>query len=267
MNKDFSLNYNNLFIIEDWKQDNIHAFFSTKLDGVSKGEYDGLNLALHVGDNKKDVLDNRIIYADKINKNLNRFVYGNQTHSDHVYNVTSKDLGKGVASTLDAIEDVDAFYTFENNIVLNCFYADCTPVFFKSTKHNLIGVIHAGWQGSIKEITYKTLKHIMNTYNIKPTDLSIFIGPSIDVANFEVQIDVIDKLNNCSLNYVDCYHVKDSKKYNLDVKKMNKKQASALGISNIYVSNIDTYSNKILYSFRKKNITGRMCASIYQENN
>ena len=57
--KDFVLNKNN--VLEFKNEDNINIFFSTNLDGKSTGDYKGLNLALHVGDDDNTVVENRQI--------------------------------------------------------------------------------------------------------------------------------------------------------------------------------------------------------------
>ena len=229
MKHTFELNSNNIYqLVTD---NNIHGYFSTIHDGVSTGNYTSLNLALHVQDNEKNVLANRQIYANKINMDLNKFVYTNQTHSDNFYEVTSKDCKKGTTTIDDAINNVDAIYTFENEIVLNLFYADCTPVYFYSEIDNLVGIIHAGWQGSVKEITYKTLRHIIKNHSIDPSNLHVIIGPSIAAHNFEVEHDVIAKLDHTELDYTTCITKKNETKNNLDVKKMNQIQALALNIN------------------------------------
>jgi len=260
--KDFVLNNNN--VLEFKNDDGMKIFFSTNKDGVSTGDFDGLNLALHVGDEDSKVIENRNIYANKIGMKLEDFVYSNQTHSDLFYEVTSKDLNKGTTSMSDAIEDVDCLYTFEDNIVLNMFYADCTPVYFYSKVDNLIGVIHAGWQGTVKEITFKVLTHIINDHKVDPSNLTVIVGPSINQESFEVESDVIEKLNNCQLDYKTCYFKKNVVKYKLDVKKMNMLQAQACDIDNIFVSEINTYDSDYLYSYRRNNVTGRMSASIFK---
>ena len=56
-----------------------------------------------------------------------------------------------------AIPDTDALYTYEPNLVLCSFTADCVPVIFYNEVNGLIGVIHSGWQGTVKEITSEAL--------------------------------------------------------------------------------------------------------------
>ena len=55
-------------IYPDWPLRNkVTAFTTTRVSGASTVPYDELNLALHVGDNRQDVLNNRI----QVNKILN----------------------------------------------------------------------------------------------------------------------------------------------------------------------------------------------------
>ncbi len=261
---------NNLFTFDQFKNEGINISFTSKIDGHSQNEYAQNNQALHVGDNSEDVINNRLDYAQKINMNLEQFVYTNQTHSDNVYEVKLADGKKGINSIDDAIDDCDGLYTFDDNLVLNAFVADCTPVYFFNQNAHLVGVIHAGWQGTVKSIVYKALNDICQKHDLNPSDFKIVIGPSIEERNFEVGQDVIDLIKQMDyLDYESTYYQKNDEKYHANVKRLNYLQAIAAGVKeeNIYVTDIDTYSDERLFSFRKNNITGRMCASIYQTTN
>lgn len=241
--------------------EDIQLFFSTKKGGVSKHECDSLNLAFHVNDQLADVLTNRQIYAEKINMDLNRAVFCQQTHSTNFKLVTHQDARCGSFDFESGINNCDALYTFEKNLFLNGYYADCTPVYFYSTEKNLIGIIHAGWQGTVKQITKKTLKHIIEKHNIKPDEISVVIGPSIGYEHFEVRKDVINLVLKMD-NYKDCYKKINDQQYIVDVKRLNYLQCQDLGITNIKVSKIDTFSDDEMFSYRKNNKCGRMCATI-----
>ncbi|MBL0701491.1 MAG: laccase domain-containing protein, partial [Spiroplasma sp.] len=217
---------NKVYHFKDWNKEQVFVHFSTRLGGVSTAPYQHLNLALNVGDNDNDVVCNRQIYADLIGVNLNNFVYANQTHSDRLYEVTHLDKQRGVFTMDTSIDNIDCLYSFEFDVVLNLFYADCTPIYFRSVADNLIGIIHAGWQGSVKEITYKSLDYLIKKHHLDPNNIEVLIGPSISKNSFEVEQDVIDKIPS-TLDYSSCYSKKDLTKYNLDVKLMNKIQANA----------------------------------------
>lgn len=240
---------------------NLKLYFSTKLGGVSKDNYESLNLALHVGDVASDVIKNRQIYAKKIAINLDKFIYANQTHSTNMRQVFETDCKAGVLSCDDAIDDCDCMYSFDN-VALNCFYADCTPIYFYAKKHNLIGVMHCGWQSTVKELAYLSITNLTQKHQIDPADLTVVIGPTMQVTNFEIKQDIIDLINPLDLDVI----VKDNDKTYLDNVKLNIKQLQRAGVTNITASSIDTYSDLNLFSYRKNNLTGRMCATIYQTN-
>ncbi len=266
----FNLNTNNLYQFDKWQDYGVTTYFSTKLDGTSTDAYASNNLALHVGDDTDNVIANRKLYADKINQPLDNFVFSNQTHSVNVHEVSLADLGKGSLTTDTAIDDCDGLYTFDNNIVINAFVADCTPVYLIDPTVNLICVIHAGWQGTVKSIVFKAINDICQKHNLDPKNFQMLIGPSIAKNSFEVEQDVIDLVNQMTyLDYTSCYTKINDVKYHLDVKMLNYLQGIAAGLNpdNISVTSIDTFTDENLFSYRQNNQTGRMCASIYQTNN
>lgn len=226
---------------------------------------DGGNMAYQAfGDN---VLQNRQAVASKIGKPLEQFVFAKQCHSSNFYEVKKTDCGRGVLTFEDGIEDVDCLYTFEDDIVLSAFYADCTPVYITSIVDNLTCVIHAGWQGTVKAIVYKTIEHF-KSLGIDPQNLKVVIGPSISYDNFEVESDVIEQINDLQMiDNKSCYTQINDIKYKADVKRINKLQAEACGVltENIYVSEICTYDTDDLFSFRQNNQTGRMISCIFKK--
>ncbi len=226
---------------------------------------DGGNMAYQAtGDN---VYQNRVAVADKIGRPIEQFVFARQCHSADIAEVTSASAGRGVLSFEDGIDAVDGLYTFDNDLVLSAFYADCTPVYIMSPTDNLTCVIHAGWQGTVKAIVFKAIEHF-KTLGIDPANLEVVIGPSISQANFEVESDVIElitKLDMIETNL--CYEQINDIKYKADVKLINKLQAVAAGVleQNIYVSDICTYDSEDLFSFRQDNQTGRMISCIFKK--
>ncbi len=217
-----------------------------------------------VGDN---VLENRKQVATSIGRDINKFVFMQQTHSDNITEVSNKDWGKGLFSFEDGITNTDCLYTFEDDIVLCGFYADCTPVYITCADTNLSCIIHAGWQGTVKAITYKAIEHFkqlgMNVENLK-----VIIGPSISQNNFEVEEDVIKLVNDLKMiNNNECYTQVDEVKYKLNVKKLNELQLIASGVlqENITVSEICTFEQENLFSYRLNNNTGRMMGCIYKK--
>lgn len=114
-------------------------------------ENENNNMALHVCENPEQIVENRQRLASSLSCELNDFVCANQTHSSNFHRVTLEDKGRGATQMDTAIKDTDALYTYEPNLLLCSFVADCVPVIFHDKVNGLIGVIHSGWQGTVKD--------------------------------------------------------------------------------------------------------------------
>lgn len=83
------------------------------------------NIALHACVDSSLILENRKMLADHLNCSLEDFVCPSQTHSANFHKVTLAHKGSGATGVNTAILNTDALYTFEPNLVLCSFTADC----------------------------------------------------------------------------------------------------------------------------------------------
>lgn len=217
------------------------------------------NMALHACLNANDVIKNRQKLAATLNCGLDQFVCANQTHSANIYKVTKADCSKGANSKDTAIQNTDALYTYEPNLLLCSFTADCVPVTFYDEIKGIVGVIHSGWQGTIKEITSKTIEHLKNIEQCNPSNLHIYIGTALSQEKFEVDEDVYLKFK--ALGYADdfMYYNAQTHKYHIDNQKTVKKQCLLAGIpsDHITVDPTCTYLNREGFSYRQDKQAGR----------
>lgn len=217
------------------------------------------NMALHTGADAKGTLENRRKLTALLGCGVEDFVCSYQTHSANFHKVTAADRGRGSVAMDDAIPDTDALYTFEPGLLLCCFTADCVPLIFYSESAGLVGVIHSGWGGTVREITPKVLEHLKNTEGINISDIIVFIGPAISQENFEVDEDVYEQF--ATLGYVNefiCYN-KLTHKYHIDNQLVVRKQCELYGIlpENISVDRTCTYSSPEGFSWRRDKNSGR----------
>ncbi|MGN1343920.1 MAG: peptidoglycan editing factor PgeF [Traorella sp.] len=240
-------------------KDNPIYLLGTTLKVPSESDY--FNMGLHATKNKLAVLKNRQQFADDMHLDLNRCVFANQTHSDHLHQVTLDDLGKGVYETENAIADCDALYTKEKNVCIGVFHADCVPVLIVDPIIGLGCAIHAGWQGTVKEITRKTIAYLKEKENVQPENLKVYIGASISQSNFEVGVEVIEKVKKMSFDTSSTYYFNEAtQKGYVDNKELNRLQCILEGIpdKNIIVDKNCTYSNsESFFSYRKDKECGR----------
>lgn len=168
----------------------VHHGFSTKHGGISQGDYSTMNLSFTRGDNRLAVVENFNRFASAIGVEADSLVFTDQVHENDVRVVTYDDRGKGFDKTSDIIA-TDGLITNVKGVTLTTFYADCVPLFFLDPVLKVIGLSHAGWRGTVKEIGPKTVEAMTNEYGSNPEDILVGIGPSIGACCYEVSKDVI----------------------------------------------------------------------------
>lgn len=222
------------------------------------------NLALHACHDPSAVLKNRETLAVSLGYSTADFVFANQTHSANFHKVTRKDCGRGATDQSTAVPDTDALYTRENGIVLAGFMADCVPVIFSNEPAGIVGVVHSGWQGTVKEITSKLLKHLIEEEACLPGDFQVVIGPALSQEKFEVDGDVYEKF--LSLGYAEPWISFNTTtgKYHIDNQKTVKTQCELAGIpsANITIDPICTFLSNDGFSYRQDKMAGRHLAFI-----
>ena len=85
-----------------------------------------------------------------------------QVHGDKVIRVTQEDKGKGAINYMDSLADADAMVTDVPGVPLMIFTADCLPVFFMEPDAKIIGLAHAGWQGTDQHICRQVVEQMKN---------------------------------------------------------------------------------------------------------
>lgn len=230
-------------------------------------EPEAYNLALHCCQEANAVLNNRRALAEELGVDLEQLICANQTHSANIYKVTRDDLGRGSSSADTAIPNTDALYTLENGLVLCTFTADCVPVTLYDPISGLIGVIHSGWQGTVKEISLRVIEFLKNREQLNPTTLQIHIGTALSQNHFEVDEDVYTRFK--SLGYADefIYFNEATSKYHIDNQLVVKTQLERAGVptSNIQINSTCTFDSASGFSYRKCKQDGRHLTFIYKK--
>lgn len=55
--------------------------------------------------------------------------------------------------------------------------ADCLPIALCDPKNNAIGIIHAGWRGTVNNIVHNAIRHMQRSYGTNPLDIQAWLGP------------------------------------------------------------------------------------------
>ena len=231
----------------------INHAFSTRLGGVSEGEFTSMNMAFNRGDNPESVTENYKRICKSAGFDFNSLTASAQDHNTFVRAVTSENKGVGIYKPRD-LQSVDALVTNEKGVTLVTYYADCTPLFFVDTKKKAIGLAHAGWRGTVGRIGEKVVNKMTELYGTNPSDIVAAIGPAISVCCYEVDKPCAD--NFYALADLDSSRFvfpKENGKYMIDLLETNRQILVAAGVKNenITISDICTNCNsELLWSHR-----------------
>lgn len=233
--------------------DTIRHAFSTRLGGVSEGEFTSMNLSFGRGDSDANVTENYKRICNAVGFQYDSLVASAQVHETAVRKVTAKDRGIGIYKPKDMLS-VDALITNDKDVTLVTYYADCTPVFFVDPVRKAIGLAHAGWRGTVGEISRKVVEKMTAEFGTEPYDLICAIGPVIGKCCYEVSVDCANefiKLFGDNSPVIEKGAKED--KYMIDLSLANKLLLIKAGVKeeNIAISDLCTQCNcDLLWSHR-----------------
>jgi polyphenol oxidase len=161
------------------------------VQGFSSRDYG--NMALHTGDLRAKVIENRKRFLTSIELELANLVAAQQIHGTEIQVVKRPQIGSGATMVQTALPETDALITRERGVILAIFTADCLPVFIYDPMTPAIGIVHAGWRGTIAGIIKLTLAKMVHEFKTDPGYCRVGIGPSICATCFKVAPDVADQ--------------------------------------------------------------------------
>lgn len=272
MTEPFRLINNSYLTIPNWQNEktNLIVGFTTKKGGVSRGDFSSLNLGLHVKDDEWLVQQNKQYLSSLLSFSTTKWVGCNQVHDKKIVKIDKRHAGLGVMDEKSAIQETDGMYTKEKDLLLTLCFADCVPIYFYS--HNIVGIAHAGWQGTVKQIGPEMINKWKQEEGIDPANIKVAIGPSISSECYIVDDNVINKVRPLVHNdeRQRVFNEISLDQYSLDLKELNKLLLIRAGVKeeNILISNYCTSNNHdLFFSHRRDNgKTGRMISFIGMKN-
>lgn len=231
----------------DYREDIVFGF-NTRKGGVSSGMYESMNLSLTLPDDPKKVRKNYERWLQSLGISPRDTVIGLQTHTNHVERVDETNKGQGLFRK--RMKDVDGLVTNVPGVALITYHADCTPVYLYDPVKKAIGMVHAGWRGTVQEIAGVAVRKMQAEFGSNPSDMVAMIGPCISKEHFECDRDVVDAVQSMSVNAEEMISYDEVKqKYHVSIAGVNRLVLQAAGIpkENIDMQDICTYGNPELY--------------------
>ena len=214
--------------------DGVPHCFSTRHGGVSAGHLASLNLGIHRGDLRENVLENYRILGEAVGFRPEQTVFTHQRHTDVVVRVGAKDRMHGLYS--EVTEARDGLITNEPGVALTIFSADCTPILLYDPVRRAVGAAHAGWRGTALQIAARAVEAMAREFGTDPADLRAAVGPCIGPCCFETDRDVPDAmLASYGAAAAEAIRSGGNGKYYVNLKALNRLCLEQAGVQRIDV--------------------------------
>ena len=199
----------------------VTVVYTTRLGGLSTGDFGNLNLGGKSGDDPEAVLSNRIALAEAVGARLSLV---SQVHSgiavdvDDAFTINTpfgfdvsgtRSGADAAAGTGEATEpssggtgaapeapgprvvEADGQVTAQSGVALGMFAADCLPVLFADPVTGVIGAAHCGRRGLERGVIESTVA-LMERKGARRADIVATLGPRICGDCYEVGDEVAD---------------------------------------------------------------------------
>jgi len=90
----------------------------------------------------------------------------------------------------------DYIVTNVKRVGIGVMTADCLPIVFFDKRNQALGIAHAGWRGSAKQIAAKVIGSMQESFGSQVDDLMIIIGPSAKVCCYKVSDSFIENIED-----------------------------------------------------------------------
>jgi YfiH family protein len=119
----------------------------------------------------------------KITSRRRKLVTLSQMHGDRCVIVSRK-------QRLQRRYQADAVFTDRDDVFISVQVADCLPIFLVNQTSKVVGLVHAGWRGTLMGIAQATLRKARTELGCRAEDFTVLLGPCIQNCCYQVSHDV-----------------------------------------------------------------------------
>jgi len=241
------------FLYPDWPAPaRVRAACTTRIGGVSRGAFAGLNLGRNGGDDSAAVSENR----RRVHQALG--LPAEPCWIRQVHGVRAVQMPQAAPDP-----DADASFTFEPGVVCAVQAADCLPVLFCDRAATVVAAAHAGWRGLAGGVLERTVAALP----VPPGELLAWLGPAIGPEAFEVGEEVRECFVSVDAAAAGAFRRGSNPgKYYADLFGLARLRLARAGVHHISGGGLSTHADPArFFSYRRDGLTGRMAALIWLE--
>jgi YfiH family protein len=164
------------------------------------------------------------------------------------------------------LKEGDALVTRIQGYALGVFTADCLPLLLFDPARRAVGIVHAGWRGTAKAISQKTVEKMKEAFHCTAENMLAAMGPCIGACCLEVDQPVMEAFAKSALPWEVVASPRPRGKWSLDLQRANMYILEQAGLrkDNIHRLKFCTSCRRdIFYSYRAgAEIQGRQLSFI-----
>jgi YfiH family protein len=175
-----------------------------------------------------------------------------QVHGAEIVPVDASLAGAGRDDSVPPIPHIDGFVTETRGVALMGMSADCPILLAYDPARPAIGVVHAGWRGTIACIALRLVGVMERCFGSAPANLRVGIAPCAGRDAYEVKEDVVRLAAARWEGYQMFFPKRDGRTF-FDLRMTNVGQLTAAGVKpdNIDVAGTCTIGDARFCSFRR----------------
>lgn len=234
-----------------------HAVF-TRHGGLSPEPWKSLNLGGTVGDEVERVRGNRFLSFEALGCKPASIFDVWQVHSA---DAVCADAPRRMD---EPYQKADIILTDNPEVTLFMRFADCVPILVHDPVKHVIGLAHAGWLGTVRNVAKATVETMVERYDSRPADIIACIGPSIGPDHYEVGQDVITQVEETFGADASLMLPRHGSRIHFDLWKANQYLLERAGVRQIELAGICTacHTDDWFSHRAEKGKTGRFGALI-----
>ena len=147
-------------------------------------------------------------------------IFAKQVFGSEIHLCSSKDFGK-------IIKNVDGLISDIPGQILTIITGDCLPVLFFDPNNRAVGIIHGGRECLTKGIIKKTIKKMSFSFQSRPEEILVTIGPHIRKCHYWLKEKTFQKLKKTCFEK---YFISKKRKIYFDLTKLALEQLLRAGI-------------------------------------
>lgn len=238
------------WIVPDWPVPlHVRSVTTTRTGGVSRGPWQSMNPADHVGDDPQSVLANRAHLAATLDLPSAPH-WLKQVHGTTI--VDAATAGEGV--------EADGSWTNGPDCVCAVLTADCLPVLLSDREGSCVAAVHAGWRGLAAGVIEAAVSKLQPVGG----DLLAWLGPAIGPQAFAVGEDVQDIFVGHDPRAAAAFATLPDGSLYADLYSLARQRLAAVGVHDVFGGQYCTASDaERFFSYRRDGVTGRMATLIW----